>query len=78
MTSPSSRLAEFVNDIADTARMGGRCSAVDDGRCILYDCGNWNSAMQNAVMRRFHNCVITVSPFEVITVIPFLIQFAHI
>lgn len=57
-------LAGLVNALADTARRGGRCTVVDDTRCILYDCSNWNTAMHNDVLARFHTCSMTVSPLE--------------
>lgn len=64
MTDHTNRLARFVNQIARTRDLGGRCSAIDDTRCVLYDCGNWTNAMHNAVVKQYHNCNITVTPFE--------------
>jgi hypothetical protein len=57
-------VAAFVNAVAQTATRGGRCSVTNDMRCVLYDCGGWTSAMQDAVTRRFHACSVTVTPFE--------------
>lgn len=60
----AAQVAAYVNQVAQTAQLGGRCTPVDDARCILYDCGNWTSAMHQAVRTRFHACSIRVVPFE--------------
>lgn len=57
-------VAAFVNAVARTATNGGRCSPTSDERCVLYDCGLWTGAMQDAVTRRFHACSVAVVPFE--------------
>lgn len=57
-------LAAFVNRVACTASKGGRCSAVDHSRCVLYDYGNWTSELHDLVRLHYHTCSITVTPFE--------------
>lgn len=57
-------MAEHVNYIARVKELGGRCTAVDSTRCILYDSSNWTHAMQNYIKRMYPTCCITISSLE--------------
>jgi hypothetical protein len=58
------RLVAFVSAVAQTRQRGGHCLALDARRCVLYDCGQWTSEMNDAVARRFPGCAVTVSPLD--------------
>jgi hypothetical protein len=57
-------LISFVKRVASVTRLGGTCHAVDDRRCILYDCSNWTNEMHALVRHRFPTCTISVSTLE--------------
>lgn len=64
MSRQIQHVAQFVNNIANVAEMGGRCSVLDDTRCALYDCGNWTASMGDAVVARFPTCRIDVCTYS--------------
>lgn len=57
-------MAEHINYIANVKHLGGRCTAVDSTRCILYDSANWTHAMQNHIKRMYPTCCIQISALE--------------
>ena len=57
-------LVQDVNYVAQTQQMGGRCSAVDSHRCVLFDSANWTHAMHTRIRQKYPTCVITVSAME--------------
>ncbi len=57
-------LSSRVAVVCNAAVYGGRCSVVDNTRCVLYDCSNWTSAMSVCILEEFPTCCITVTSVD--------------